>query len=196
MRVDRSYQLLDGVDGLFASVEAAALAERDFVITGDNEALVQFRQAATNFKTEVGELTPLVRDEPTRTEDLSRIDQAIASEFDKFTQVIEVRKVQGYDGARAVVALQGTSVSMGNLRRQIAAMTEAERQVVNARIEVEKRHERHVVVTGVSVAAISILVRIGIALWMRRMARPRKDGTAGVALSKLDLGSAAGATAP
>ena len=36
-RVNRSYQLLDGVDGLFSSLEAAALAERDFVITGDGE---------------------------------------------------------------------------------------------------------------------------------------------------------------
>ena len=42
-RVDRAYQVLDVVDGLFISMQNADVAERDFIITGDGSHLAAFR---------------------------------------------------------------------------------------------------------------------------------------------------------
>jgi CHASE3 domain sensor protein len=174
-RVSRSWQLLDGIENVFASVEAAALAERDFVITGDDEAIVQFQQAATSFKEQVVQLTPLVSEETAQARELAAIDQAISAQFDDFSRAIEVRKNQGSEGARAIVSLQGTTATMSSLRHQIGVLTASERALLDRRMETEKRHERHLLWSGIAVALASILLRFGITFWMRRMDKLRND---------------------
>ena len=44
-RVDRAYEVLDVVDGLFISVQNADVAQRDFIITGDDSHLAVFQAA-------------------------------------------------------------------------------------------------------------------------------------------------------
>lgn len=178
-RVNKSYQLLDGVDGLFASVEAAAIAERDFVITGDQESLNEFQRSAGAFKTRVLRLTPLVLVEPKQADALAEIDQAMASQFALFTQAIEVRETQGMEGARAVIALQGTAASMDALRTKIDALTAFERELVNERIRIAQKHENHVIISALSIALASLMVRLGVAFWVRRAVK-RREATASI----------------
>jgi len=45
VRVDRAYEVLDVVDGLYISVQDANVAQRDFVITGDPAHLAAFQSA-------------------------------------------------------------------------------------------------------------------------------------------------------
>src|SRR5258707_734875 len=44
-RVDHAYEVLDVVDGLFISVQNADVAQRDFIITGDDSHLAAFQAA-------------------------------------------------------------------------------------------------------------------------------------------------------
>ena len=44
-RVDRAYEVLDVVDGLFISVQNADVARRDFIITGEDDRLALFQAA-------------------------------------------------------------------------------------------------------------------------------------------------------
>ena len=44
-RVDRAYAVLDVVDGLYISVQNADVAQRDFIITGDESHLAVFQAA-------------------------------------------------------------------------------------------------------------------------------------------------------
>lgn len=173
-RVNQSYELLDGIDAQFSSVEAAALAERDFVITGDNDALKDFTNSAEAFRQRALKLAPLVRTDPMKAQSLAEIDDAITAQFTQFSQAIDVRQTQGFEGARAAIALQGTTVSMIALRQKIDTFTSHERGYAGSRIQLEQEHEHHVVVSGISIALASLLVRIGVALWVRRAAKRRE----------------------
>lgn len=176
-RVNRSYQLLDGIDGLFSSVEAAALAERDFVITGDADALEQFERSVMAFRKRSLQLAPLVKSEPIQATALSDIDQTIAGQFAEFSQAIGTRKSQGYEGARVIIALQASGVTMEALRQKIDKFAASERNLVNEGLRIEKLHERRVIVSGIAIAIASLLVRLGITLWVRRAGRLRSDRT-------------------
>jgi CHASE3 domain sensor protein len=176
-RVNHSYQLLDGIDGLFSSVEAAALAERDFVITGDADALEQFQRSVTAFRKRSLQLSPLVKSEPIQAAALADIDQTIAGQFAEFSQAIGTRKSQGYEGARVIIALQATGVTMEALRQKIDKFAASERNFVNEGLLTEKLHERRVIVSGIAIALASLLVRLGITLWVRRADRLRSDRT-------------------
>lgn len=185
-RVNRSYQLLDGIGGLFSSVEAAALAERDFVITGDDDALGQFQRSVTAFRNRSVQLTPLVTNQPVQAAALSDIDQTIAGQFAEFSQAIETRKSQGYEGARAIIALQATGVTMEALRQKIDKFAASERDLVNDGLRIEKLHEHRVIVSGIAIATASLLVRLGITLWVRRAGRLRSGRSqAGVPVVRL-----------
>jgi CHASE3 domain sensor protein len=173
LRVNRSYQVLDGIDGLFSSVEAAALAERDFVITGDAEALGQFQRSILAFRNRSQQLTPLVRSEPIQAAVLSDIDQTIAAQFVEFSQAIETRNSQGYEGARAIIALQATGATMEALRQKIDRFAASERSSVNDGLRIQKLHERRIIVSGIAIAMASLLIRLCITLWVRRAGRQR-----------------------
>jgi methyl-accepting chemotaxis protein len=164
---DRSYRLLDIAQEMLGSVEAAALAERDFVITGDADALAQFQQATTAFNEQVIRLDALLHDDARRAEDMRRIDLAMFRQFAEFSSVIAVRKSQGYEGARALIALQATTASMAGLRRQVGELTAAERWLLRERVASERRQEHRVILSGVLVAIVSIFMRFGIAIWLR-----------------------------
>lgn len=195
-RVNRSYQLLDGIDRLFSSVEAAALAERDFVITGDADALEQFQRSITAFRSRSLQLRLLVKNEPTQAAVLSDIDQTIAGQFSEFSQAIETRNSQGYEGARVVIALQATGVTMEALRQKIDKFAESERSLVNDGLLVEKLHEHRIIVSGIAIAISSLLVRLVITLWVRRTGRLRPDQTQAASFGRTLAGHGASPEAP
>lgn len=183
-RVNRSYQLLDGIDGLFSSVEAAALAERDFIITGDADALGQFQRSITAFRNRSLHLQLLVKNEPIQAAALSDIDKTIAGQFAEFSQAIETRNAQGFEGARVIVALQATGVTMEALRQKIDKFAEAERHLVNDGLRIEKLHEHRIIISGIAIAIASLLIRLCITMWVRHAGRLRSGRSQTDALIK------------
>ena len=195
-RVNHSYQLLDGVGSLFSSLEAAALAERDFVITGDADALGQFQRSVTAFGDRALQLAPLVGNEPDQAAALSDIDRMIAGQFAEFSQAIETRNSQGYEGARAIIALQATGVTMEALRQKIDKFAASERDSVNEGLRNEKLHEHRVIVSGVAIAIASLLFRLAITLWIRRAGKLRLDRSESAAPTQAGRTSSVAGEAP
>ena len=65
-RVDRAYEVLDVVDGLFISVQNADVAQRDFIITGDGAHLAVFQAALKDENADSGSSRRCLRPAPSR----------------------------------------------------------------------------------------------------------------------------------
>jgi CHASE3 domain sensor protein len=133
------------------------------------KALAQFLQASAAFNGQIERLRSLSLDDPRRSGEMHRIDEAISRQFADFSNAIEVRKTQGYEGARALISLQATTASMAGLRSQVGAFIAVERQFLAQRLDHERRQEHRVILVGITVAIVSVIVRIGIALWLRKI---------------------------
>ena len=175
-RIDHSARLLDGTQRLFALVEDAALAVRDYVITGREDALAPFQLAVARLEPAVHQLTPLVQDQADEAAQLAEIDAQTAREMQGLGQVIQVRRAQGFEGARRLVMSESRPAPLAALRQRVGELARAERQRLVEQQAAAQVHERHVIWTGAAVACGSILLRIAIALWMRRMRMRAEPG--------------------
>src|ERR1700759_1529320 len=78
-RVDRAYEVLDVVDGLFISVQNADVAQRDFIITGDGSHLTTFQAALRTEAEDSARLRDLLSASALQEGNLAKLDAAVAA---------------------------------------------------------------------------------------------------------------------
>jgi CHASE3 domain sensor protein len=172
-RVDHAYQVLDTVNGLFIAVEDAGMAQRDFVITGDEADLAPVRSALAATKPAYARLHELLLQDPEQLLRVSQLEAAIAKRLAELAQTIDLRRKLGFENARAALAEGNGRKSMDKVREAAGAIAMAEHRQLKQRQQAERAHERAILLVGVSMAALSVVTRLLIA-WL--LARMRKRG--------------------
>jgi CHASE3 domain sensor protein len=182
-RVDRAYEVLDLVDGLFISVQDADVSQRDFIITGDDAHLAEFQAALKDQREDSERLKTLLVASATQETNLARLDAAVAAKLAELGRTIAVRQQQGFDAAQRAIRADGRGAEMAAIRRQVTLLAQNERRFLMRRQADTREHERDALLVGIFIAALSVTVRILIALGIRRFHSKRQaaiaDGEAG-----------------
>ena len=168
-RVDRAYEVLDVVDGLYISMQNADLAARDYVITGDESHLVAFQAALKSESEDADKLRQLLVASRTQEGNLARIDVAVAAKLSELGRTIALRQEGGFDAARRAIRNGDGGQAMASLRQQVVVLADSERHFLMRRQAATREHERDTLLVGIFIAALSITVRILIALGIRHM---------------------------
>jgi len=194
-RVDRAYEVLDVVDGLYISVQNADVAERDYIITGDDSHLAAFQAALKTEGEDSEKLRQLLVASKTQEANLARIDVAVAAKFSELSRTIALRQDKGFEAAQATIRAGDDGQAMAALREQVTVLAEKERAFLMRRQAANREHERDTLLVGIFIAALSVTVRILIALGIRHVHAKRQaaiveDGEAG------DLGETAARPRP
>ena len=177
-RVDRAYQVLDVVDGLYISVQNADLAVRDYIITGDDGHLAMFQAALKSEGEDTERLRALLVASATQETNLAKIDGAIAAELSALGKTIELRRQQGFNAAQAAIRNGDGGRGMAAIRQQVTVLAENERRFLLKRQADTREHERDTLLTGIFIAALSVTVRILIALGIRHVHSRRQAAIA------------------
>ena len=177
-RVDRAYQVLDVVDGLYISVQNADLAVRDYIITGDDGHLGMFQAALKSEAEDSERLRALLVASATQETNLAKIDGAISTELSGLGKTIEVREQQGFNAAQAAIRNGDGGRGMVAIRQQVTVLAENERRFLMKRQADTREHERDTLLTGIFIAALSVTVRILIALGIRHVHSRRQAAIA------------------
>ena len=177
-RVDRAYEVLDVVDGLYISVQNADLAVRDYIITADDAHLAVFEAALKSEGEDSDRLRQLLVASATQESNLAKIDSAIAVELSTLGKVIDLRRLQGFDAAQAAIRNGDGGRGMAAIRQQVTVLAENERRFLMRRQADTREHERDTLLTGIFIAALSVTVRILIALGIRHVHSRRQAAIA------------------
>ena len=168
-RVDRAYQVLDVVDGLFISMQNADVAERDYIITADDAHLVAFKAALKSESEDSEKLRELLVASKTQEANLAKIDVAVAAKLSELGETISLRQSQGFNAAQAAIRNGDGGQAMAALRQQVMVLAENERRFLMRRQAATREHERDTLLVGIFIAALSVTVRIVIALGIRHV---------------------------
>ncbi len=168
-RVDRAYEVLDVVDGLYISVQNADVAERDYIITGDDSHLATFQAALKTESEDSARLRELLVASKTQETNLAKIDVAVAAKLSELSQTIALRQQRGFDAAQKAIRAGDDSQVMASLREQVTVLAENERRFLMRRQAASREHERDTLLVGIFIAALSVTVRILIALGIRHV---------------------------
>ena len=190
-RVDRAYEVLDVVDGLFISVQNADEAQRDFIITGDDSHLGQFQAALKAEGENSAQLKTLLAASPKQEENLSRLDIAVAAKLAELGRTIALRQQQGFNAAQLAIRNGDDGAAMLAIRRQVTVLAQTERNFLMRRQADTREHERDTLLVGIFIAALSVTTRILIALGIRHVHSRRQAAIADAAGDEAASGSGA-----
>jgi len=177
-RVDRAYQVLDVVDALFISVQNADLAQRDYIITGDDSHLAMFEAALKDQAADSDQLRVLLAASATQETNLARLDSAVSAKLADLGRMIEVRQQQGFNAAQQAIRNGDGSATTAAIRQQATVLAEAERRFLMRRQADTREHERDTLLVGIFIAALSVTTRILIALGIRHVHSKRQAAIA------------------
>jgi CHASE3 domain sensor protein len=177
-RVDRAYQVLDVVDGLYISIQNANIAVRDFIITGDDSDLASFKAALKTESEDSAKLRELLVASRTQEANLARIDVAVAAKLSALRQTIVLRQQEGFEAAQREIRNGDDGRAMAAIREQVTVLAENERRFLMRRQAATREHERDALLVGVFIAALSVTVRILIALGIRLVHAQRQAALA------------------
>jgi CHASE3 domain sensor protein len=177
-RVDRAYQVLDVVDGLYISVQNADVAERDYVITGDEGHLAVFQAALKSEAEDSVQLRKLLAASATQEANLAKIDSAVSAKFAELGRTIAIRQQQGFNAAQAAIRNGDAGQAMNSIRQQVTVLAENERRFLIRRQADTREHERDTLLVGIFIAALSVTTRILIALGIRHVHSRRQAAIA------------------
>ena len=177
-RVDRAYQVLDVVDGLFISVQNADLAQRDYIITGDDSHLAAFQSALKEQAADSERLRVLLAASATQENNLAKLDSAVSAKLAELGRTIGVRQQQGFNAAQQVIRDGDGGATTAAIRQQATVLAEAERRFLMRRQADTREHERDTLLVGIFIAALSVTTRILIALGIRHVHSKRQAAIA------------------
>jgi CHASE3 domain sensor protein len=178
-RVDRAYEVLDVVDGLYIAVQNADVAQRDYIITGDTSHLAVFESSLKEESADSERLRVLLAASPMQETALSRLDSAVSAKLAELGRTIGIRQNQGFDAARQAIKQGDGGKAMDDIRQQVTTLGANERRFLMRRQAAGKEHERDVLLVGIFIAALSVTTRILIALWLKRMHAKRQAAAKG-----------------
>ena len=168
-RMDRAYQVLDVVDGMFISMQNADVAERDFIITGDDSHLSAFETALGSERKNSDALRQLLVASPLQEALLAKLDTAVAAKLSELGHAIGVRQQQGFNAAQLEIRNGDGGAAMTDIRKLVTALAENERRFLSRRQADSREHERDTLLVGIFIAALSITTRVLIALGIRHV---------------------------
>jgi CHASE3 domain sensor protein len=177
-RVDRAYEVLDVVDGLFISVQNADGAQRDFIITGDESHLAQFQAALKTEAEDSERLRVLLAASAKQEANLAQLNATVAAKLDELAHTITVRKEQGFDAAQRAIRSSDGGAALNAIRQQAVLLADNERKFLARRQAASREHERDTLLVGIFIALLSVTVRVLIALWIRHVHSKRQTGIA------------------
>ncbi|HEY8977636.1 MAG TPA: CHASE3 domain-containing protein [Burkholderiaceae bacterium] len=173
-RVDRAYAVLDVVDGLYISVQNADVAQRDFIITGDEAHLAVFQAALREQQADADRLRVLLAASAKQETNLARLEEAVAAKLAELGKTIELRQREGFTAAQLAIRNGDDGQAMTAIRQQVMVLAENERRFLLRRQADTREHERDAVLVGIFIAALSVTTRILITLGIRHVHQKRQ----------------------
>ena len=173
-RVDRAYAVLDVVDGLYISVQNADVAQRDFIITGDDSHLAVFQAALREEQADSERLRALLAASAKQETNLARLDEAVAAKLSELGKTIELRQRDGFAAAQRAIRNGDNGQAMTAIRQQVMVLAENERRFLLRRQADTREHERDTLLVGIFIAALSVTTRILITLGIRHVHQKRQ----------------------
>jgi len=172
-QVDYTHRVLGEVQQLFILLQDAETGQRGFVITGENGYLHPYEAAVEATVPTFARLRELLVGSAIQNAQMDRLESLIDAKLAELREVIELRRRNGFAPAGARIAMGQGKQLMDAVRAEVDEVVRTEKSLLNQRQEIAKLRERELMKVGMYVAALSILMRIVLALTLVQLRKRR-----------------------
>lgn len=164
-RVQHSLEVLEEFETMLVLMVDAETGQRGYVITGDEVFLDPYAAAVASdgIAAHIQRLRQMTLDNPSHQQQLDSLEPLIVERLMRLHQTIEVRRAQGFEAARQLVASGEGKLVMDEIRQTLVEMRAEEDQWLRSRTSVEAASARHTinaVLLGAILAGVMVIVSI------------------------------------
>ncbi len=187
--VEHTHQVLGSLELLLAAATDSETAERGYVITGDEEYLEPYRQAAAVIDSQMRHLRELTADNRAQQQRLDSVMALVTERLAILRGVIDLRRDQGFAAAQGEILTGKGKQFHDRIRRLIAQMEDTETSLLKEREQRTKQSSAlaQAVIFGGGFLACGL---VSLALWAIRRdfaGRARADRALRDAKDQLEL---------
>jgi signal transduction histidine kinase/DNA-binding NarL/FixJ family response regulator/HPt (histidine-containing phosphotransfer) domain-containing protein len=154
--VSHTQEVRAALGGLKADVVDTALAQRNYLMTGQQAYRRTYVGAISKLKDDLPQLRVLVSDNPLQVSQLADLEVLMGRMYSAFAQTVALYDASGFQRAQVSVAAGGGMQAMGNVATQIDRMDAVEDQLLRSRQAASATSKRNMLVTALSAAAVAL----------------------------------------
>ena len=147
------------LSNLLLNVRRAESGQRGFLLTGRQQYLLDYRDAAPAVETYLAELRTLMSDNPDRGPVLDQMDATARTKMTELAKTIELQASGQHEAAVALVQSDDGFKSMNGLRLLVERTLADEERLLLARSDASRRNDARLL--AVSLAGMALVVLIG-----------------------------------
>ena len=186
-RVKHTYEVLVKLDRLLESLTEVEVAQRDYIVTGDEATLTPSKEALQRIPKQLSEIERLTSDNLDQRQRIPELRAAIESATTFLNQSIEARRSAGFDSASHMLAGGAGKTSMAKTYTLIEQMRSEERQLLERRDTADALSMGNLV-GAMGVALIAQLLLWGLLYWLTHLdIRERRRAEAALRQSTAEL---------
>jgi signal transduction histidine kinase len=157
----------------------AETGTRGYVITGDAAYLTPARDAEREIGVEMAALSERTAGNPVQSSLMQTVRTQAAATLHEVAAIVELRRSEGFDAARAAVVTHHDKLAMDTLRLALDGMAQEERRVRATRVD-ELHFDQRAMRLGIFAVAILnfLLVSIGAVFLWRDLVRRARESAA------------------
>jgi CHASE3 domain sensor protein len=175
------------LSNLLLNVRRAESGQRGFLLTGRQQYLLDYRDAAPAVETYLAELRTLMSDNPDRGPVLDQMDATARTKMTELAKTIELQASGQHEAAVALVQSDDGFKSMNGLRLLVERTLADEERLLLARSDASRRNDARLL--AVSLAGMALVVLIGAlsVFLVQRTSRQRESARSELAATNANL---------
>jgi methyl-accepting chemotaxis protein len=165
--VDHTYQVLEGVEAIAATLKDAETGQRGFVITGEDRYLAPYTAALGAIDGVIDNVEGLTADNPAQQKRIDALRPLVQQKLAELAETIDLRRAQGYQAALEVVLTDKGKAVMDQIREILAGLSDAERKLLTVRsagTAATADTSRGFILGGMAVAVVLVVLVSGLVL--------------------------------
>lgn len=178
--VHHALEVTTSIGNLMIDLQDLETGQRGYLITGEQSYLEPFQEARDRFDDDLDALQELVSGNQTQAESAARIADLVQSKLDELDETIQVRRNDGFDAARAIVASDAGKETMDSIRTEVDAMRAREDDLLTTYTgQVRHTENRVILVVGITIvlSLFGRLIAVVLSIWWR--SRPKHPDSSG-----------------
>ncbi len=153
-RINHIHHVLNSLRELLSGLTSAESSQRSYLVTGQEQYLLEYEQAAQQVQARLHELQELTPDNSTQQKNLEALDPLVAERLSRLQAGLGLRNKEGLDAVQAVLMNGQDKQIEGPIHAIISNMQKEENRLLPER---EQRAELNSLATRAAIASGSVL---------------------------------------
>jgi PAS domain S-box-containing protein len=163
--VAHTQEVVGALESLLSTLQDAETGQRGYLLAEEAKYLEPYENAVRDIQTRIAHLQELLSDNPDQQARLATLEQKIAKRMDELNGTVDLMKAKNRDAALQIVHTDKGKALMDDVRKDIAAMREAEEGLLKIRSAESENSYRNTVLSIVLPAIISAML-IGVVVYL------------------------------